>query len=307
MIKTAVIGASGYIGHHLFQKYRETFPDCVGTSFSKNKEGLIPFDLRSPHSGALRLVETGHEAVIIASAKPNVNWCESYPKESYELNVSGTLKLVEQLSHYGIHILFFSSDYVFDGKVGHYSDKAYPTPNTEYGRQKAEVEREIPNITQHHTILRLSKIYGTTWKDNTLLDALAADLLGGKKIKVASDQFFSPTHIDDVVAMTLHIQALKIKGLVNLCHSNKYSRYQIAVKLASALTVSSTLLEKISLHSFPGMETRPLDTSILCSPALEAMQSSLWSMDDAIQQVASNWTSGIREKDVDTLTLSTTS
>jgi dTDP-4-dehydrorhamnose reductase len=289
MIKTAVIGASGYIGQHLLRKYREAFPDAIGTGFSQLKNGLTSFDLRNPDIDQLRLEETGHQAVLVASAKPLVGWCESHPKESYELNVAGTLKLAEQLAKRSIHVLFLSSDYVFDGKTGNYSDKAATCPVTEYGRQKAEVEREIPNITNNYTILRLSKIYGTTWQDNTLIDMLAADLLKGKQQKVATDQFFSPTHVDDVVAMTLYIQEQGVKGLVNLCHSNKYSRHQIAHQLSEALGTPTSLLESIKLHSIPGMETRPLDTSIICSPVLETMQSSLWSMEAAIKQVALNW------------------
>ncbi len=289
MIKTAVIGASGYIGNNLLQKYRETFPDCIGTGFSQVKHGLIPFDLRNPNCDSLNLEETRHQTVIIASAKPNIGWCESYPKESYELNVSGTLKLITQLAQRHIHVIFYSSDYVFDGKEGNYSDQAKPTPTTEYGRQKAEVEQEISNITDNYTIIRLSKIYGTAWKDNTLIDNLAADLLQGKKLKVATDQFFSPTHIDDVVAMTMYVQEQKIKGLVNLCHATIYSRQQIASKLADALKISSSLLESVSLHSIPGMENRPLNTSLICSPSLQKFQSALWTIDEAIEYVASNW------------------
>lgn len=291
MIKTAVIGASGYIGQHLFHHYRKTFNDCIGTSFSNAHSDLCFFDLRNPQSDNLKLVDTDHRAVIIASAKPNIAWCEAYPKESYELNVMGTLKLIQQLEKQNIHVMFFSSDYVFDGKKGDYHDKAEPSPNTEYGRQKAEVERELPNITQNFTILRLSKIYGTTWKDNSLIDNLAADLSAQRTIKVADDQFFSPTHVDDVVLMTTYIQEQKIKGLINLCHSNCYSRYQIAHKLCKKMNIKPNLIERISLHDLKGMENRPLNTSLVCSSILNELQIKFWRMQDAIDRVALNWAS----------------
>lgn len=290
MIKTAVIGASGYIGGFLFRKYRETFSDCIGTGFSRVKDGLMPFDLRNPDIKKLNLQETEHEAIVISSAMPLVGWCESHPKDSYELNVKGTLELVKQLADTSIHIIFLSSDYVFDGETGGYTDKSCTNPITEYGRQKAEVEREIPNLTNNYTIARLSKIYGTTWKDKTLIDDLAMSLVEGKTIKVAKDQFFSPTHVDDVVTMILFLQEQGIRGLVNVCHSNKYSRQQIATKLNTFLNAPPSLLQSVSLHDVPGMEKRPLDTSLICSPCLEGLQPSLWSIDDAIQQIAENWT-----------------
>jgi dTDP-4-dehydrorhamnose reductase len=289
MIKTAVIGASGYIGAHLFRKYRETFADCIGTGFSRLSQGLTEFDLRNPEKTSLRLQETGHQAVIISSAMPNVGWCESHPTESYALNVQGTLKLAKLLASTPIKLYFMSSDYVFDGKTGGYTDQAKTCPVTEYGRQKAEVERELPNILDNYAILRLSKIYGTSWKDKTLIDDLASSLLKGQKLTVATDQFFSPTHVDDVVAMTLEVQNADARGVINLCHSQAYSRQQIAQKLVDALGVFPELLHSAKLHSIPGMENRPLNTSLICSPILEKLQSSLWTIDKAVQAVAANW------------------
>src|SRR3990167_10137717 len=201
MMKTAVIGATGFIGSHLFRKYRTAFSDCIGTSCSKRQNGLIPFDLRNTDIHQLKLVETGHQAVIISSAMSNVNWCEAHPNESRDINVSGTLHVVKALSKMNIKVIFLSSDYVFNGRTqSKYQDTEKTCPITEYGKQKAEVEKEIPNLTNNYLICRLSKIYGTTWKDNTLIDEAASSLLQGKTINAADDKYFSPTHVDDVAS-----------------------------------------------------------------------------------------------------------
>lgn len=289
MKKTAIIGASGYIGSHLLKKYREVFPDCIGTGFSQVKQGLTPFDLCHPDIDALKLKETGHEAVLIASAKPNIGWCESHPEASYALNVKGTLELVEQLDKQSIPVIFYSTDYVFNGEEGQYTDRSPTSPVTEYGRQKAEVERELPNITNNYTILRLSKIYGTAWKDNTLIDGLAADLINGKTLTVATDQFFSPTHVDDVVAMTLFSQEKGLTGLYNLCNSRPYSRYQIARLLVDALGVSASLLKTVSLRSISGMESRPLNTSLVCSSVFQSLSTPQITVEESVRCVAANW------------------
>ena len=49
MIKTAIIGASGFIGSHLIKKYKSKYPDCIGTSFSSDVTNLLKFDLRNPN------------------------------------------------------------------------------------------------------------------------------------------------------------------------------------------------------------------------------------------------------------------
>lgn len=292
MKKTAVIGASGYIGSHLLRKYRTEFPNCVGTSFRHNQPGLHNFDLRKPDIAILQLEETDHEAVAIASAIPNINWCESHVSESYALNVEGTLNLVKQLSRTGIKTIFFSSDYVFDGNSKEkYIDSEETNSITEYGKQKTIVEKEIPNLTGNYLICRLSKIYGTTWKDNTLIDCAADELLRGKTILAAHDQFFSPTHVDDVVRMLLYAQEVNANGVVHLCNSFSYSRFQILSRLAERLQVSPYLVKSVPLHSIPSMEKRPLNTSLQSSNIFTELQLSLISMEHAIETVAFNWAS----------------
>ena len=290
MMKTAVIGASGFIGSHLFRKYRETFSDCIGTSCSKSQDGLTPFDLRSTDIHQLKLVETGHQAVIISSAKSNVNWCEAHPDASHDINVSGTLRIIKALSGMNIKIIFLSSDYVFNGRIqSKYQDTEKTSPITEYGKQKAEVEKEIPNLTNNYLICRLSKIYGTTWKDNTLIDEAASALLQGKTINAADDQYFSPTHVDDVASMILYAQQKNFNGLVNLCHSDSCSRYHIISSLAKTLDIPSSQVKKVSLNEISGMENRPLNTSMQSSQLFHHLQCQFTSIENAIKQVAQNW------------------
>lgn len=290
-MKTAVIGASGYIGSALISKYRESFPDCVGTCFSNTcgRGNLVPFDLSRSDVRDLSLEETGHQAVVIAAGRTSVNWCEGYPKESYEQNVLGVLKLIRQLGKSSLTTIFLSSDYVFDGRTGNYSDTAQSNPTTEYGKQKAEVEREIPNLTNNYLILRLSKIYGTRWKDGTLLDSIASSLKESQTVEVSVDKIFSPTHLDDFISQLLFIQKLSIRGLFNLCSPHSYSRHQIAQKLVEALGVPSNLVKPVLLRDNPKLNHIPLNTSLKPSSIFEEHQPCFWSLDKAAQFVASNW------------------
>ena len=179
MVKTAVIGASGFVGHHLLRAYRQVFPDCVGTAFSNLQPGLTPFDIQEPDLASLRLEETGHRAVLIASAKPNIEFCERERSLAYAVNVRGTLKLIRQIARCSLQLIFLSSDYVFEGTDGDYDDDAETEPTTEYGRQKVLVEEEIPARTDNYVILRISKEFGLQKNDGTLLDEMACTLAAG--------------------------------------------------------------------------------------------------------------------------------
>ncbi len=266
VIKTAVIGASGYVGRHLWQAYRAQFPDCVGTAFSGTATGLTRFDIRDPDIGPLQLEETGHEAVLIASARPMIGDCEKNPAETFAVNVKGTLELLRQLGRTGLHVIFLSSDYVFDGTNGPHDDDRPPNPSTEYGRHKAKVEREIPALAPDSLVVRLSKIYGVSEGDSTtLLGEIASKLAAGKRVQAAHDQIFCPTNVNDLVKLLPALQQKRLRGVLNLCNPERWSRFDIAAAMARAMRVDSTLVERIALYDLAAMAGRPLDTSMRIS------------------------------------------
>lgn len=289
MVKTAIIGASGFVGRHLWQSYRQSFPDCVGTSFTHPGEGLTPFDIRTPNLAALRLEETGHRAVLIASAKPNVGYCEQEPAAAHSVNVKGILELIRQIGRTSMTAIFISSDYVFDGSKGSYDDDAETKPTTEYGRQKVAVEREIPSLTDNFLILRLSKIYGLEKYDNTLLSEIASSLTSGKTISAADDQFFCATLVADLVGAIHAIQEAKLTGVMNVCSPEAWSRYDIAKELGGKLRVNPELVKRIKLHDLLSMKGRPLNTSMVCSRLRKLSGISFKPLRESIEQMAAVW------------------
>jgi dTDP-4-dehydrorhamnose reductase len=289
MIKTAVIGASGYIGRHLWRSYRSCFPDCIGTAFSADVPCLQKFDIRRPDITLLRLMETGHKAVLIASAKPNIAYCENNRKAAYEVNVEGTLELARQVGRIGLPVIFLSSDYVFEGTAGPYRDTDPVRPTTEYGRHKAQVEKELPNLVEQFLILRLSKIYNTEKGDKTLLDEMAALLFSGSELLAARDQLFCPTHVNDLVKVIHELQAKYVSGIFNVCSPEGWSRYEIALALADAMRVERKLVKGVLLHDLPGMSSRPLDTRMHPSPPVLECSGGFTPLAASILKVASAW------------------
>jgi dTDP-4-dehydrorhamnose reductase len=288
VIKTAVIGASGYVGRNLLQAYRSQFPDCVGTTFSAEIPDLRRFDIRKPDVAALRLEDARHQAVLIASAKPNIAYCEQNKEAAYAINVKGTLELIRQIGRTRMQAIFLSSDYVFEGKVGPHDDDHPTRPTTEYGRHKAEVERELPSLANNYLVLRLSKIYGTKKGDKTLLDEMAAQLAGGSEVHAAYDQIFCPTNVEDLVSAILRIQDRGLQGVINVCNPERWLRCDIAMALAEAMRADCSLVKRISLYDIPVMAGRPLDTSMK-STRLAALRPRFAPLRSDIERVAASW------------------
>jgi len=83
--------------------------------------------------------------------------CERKPKEIRTINVFGTIELIKKLNKGKPHLVFILTNQVFDGKNPMQKPDAPRNPINEYGRQKAEVERFVENLS-NTCILRLTKV-----------------------------------------------------------------------------------------------------------------------------------------------------
>ncbi|MBF0553131.1 MAG: sugar nucleotide-binding protein [Nitrospirae bacterium] len=281
--KTVIIGAGGFIGRHFLNAYRQTYSDLAGTTRAE-------LDLLNPDIRSLRLSENNYKEALILAAIPNIDRCELEKELSKKVNVTGTLQLIRQLTDEGIKPVFTSSDYVFGSNAGNYRDDSPLCPNTEYGRQKAEVESKIGEITKgNHLIIRLSKVYSHVKGDGSLIDAMASALAQGKTVRAAYDQVFCPACIDDVIEVTGILQGDGITGAVNLCPSKVVSRYDIAMALAEKMGIDAAHIEKISLDDMGFRVKRPKNTSMSNVRLTGLANDAFIDIYESVGIVARNW------------------
>ena len=257
--------------------------------FQTIKTNLLKFDIKNPNIETLNLDRTGHKAVIITAFKSNIFYCENEPSKAYEVNVDGVLQLIKNLSKTTLKIIFLSSEYVFDGIQGSYNDDYPRNPRTVYGKHKKIIEDKIKNLTDNFLVLRLSKNYGLETGDKTILDE-AANLLNQKKeVLAACDQYFNPTFVDDLVQSIINIQEKDLKGYINVCAPEIWSRFEMHTRLAKIMNKNINWIKKIKLYDIPIMKGRPLNTSMVCNRLNQETQSMFISLKDAMGKVASNY------------------
>lgn len=286
--KSAVIGATGFIGSAFFEAYRKSDPGLTATS-RRGGPGFSKLDLLSPDISGLKLSQTGHKDALILAAVAGIDRCEIEPA-ARKINVDGTRDLIKQLVAEGIKPVFFSSDYVFDGVVGSYPDDAKTKPITDYGRQKAEIEAFLKEKAQgNYLIIRLSKVFGLKKGDNTLLDEMAGIMSRGGEIRAAYDQVFCPTLVRDVVGAVARLQTKDCRGIYNVCSPGKWSRYDLAQALAQKLSFPAAGIKKVSLDEIGFRVRRPKNTSLVPRKLLAEIDFKFTPMAECLERVAENW------------------
>lgn len=289
--KTAIIGATGFIGKFFLAAHRKIHRDCVGTSKDANSQETSYLDLLSPSIVPLKLAESGHREALIFAGVAEVATCEKEKDLTRKINVDGTLNLIEQLFSEGIKPVFFSTPAVFDGVSGLYDEEDFPHPVNEYARQKAEVETHIKKICNKggYLIVRLAKTFSVDKGDGTILDQMASILKSGGFIRAAYDQIFSLIYVLDLLEIVSILQVKGVTGVINITPPEAWSRYDLALAIANCMGVSPQHIEKISLTDLHEPFNRPHNTSMKADKMIRETGYQFTPTIQYIERIAENW------------------
>jgi dTDP-4-dehydrorhamnose reductase len=262
MKKVLILGGSSYVGRSLIEKINS---DNVLFTYNKTPVfGGIRFD--STAMELEKVVDLNEvNSVIILIGDTNPETCVEDVEKSKNLNVHSIKRIIDILSTYDIKVIFASSEFVYDGENGNYTEYDKTEPILLYGKQKLEIECHIRKNINNYTILRFAKIYGSELNDKTLFTSWLKLVELGDNIVCADDQYFSPVHIDNVVSTILFAISNKMRGIFNLSGPIRKSRIELLLILIREINKIKSCNVNIlpcSIDDFNLNEKRPKDVSM---------------------------------------------
>lgn len=214
-----VTGARGQLGSELLQ----AFPghDVHGTTADVGDRDAIHADVL-----ALR-----PDRIVHAGAWTDVDGCESDVDRAFRSNALGTRNVVEAARRVGAHVVYISSDYVFDGEAGRpYVEWDEPNPQSVYGRSKLAGERELH---PGDTVVRTSWVAGRTGRNfvKTML-RLAGE--GDGPVSVVADQVGCPTFAADLAGAVARLSVDARPGVFHVTNQGAVSWHEFACAVFEA-------------------------------------------------------------------------
>ncbi len=258
-MRPLIIGGSGKIGKIISNK------NSIKT-YNKNKiQSGKKFNLLKDDINYL-IKKYNIDRVVLLSAISDPDECLKKEKYSNLLNVIKTKELIDKLIEKNIFFIFFSSEYIFDGRNGNYNERSYVKPVNLYGKQKRIVENYIKTKTNNYCILRIAKTYGDNINDKTLISSVLKKLINGNNnFLIAPDQKFSPLYVKDLKKIINLFLKKKIKGVFNVGGPERLSRYDcinIILNILGRKIKSQIKIKKTSLKEIDTFDKRPLNVSM---------------------------------------------
>lgn len=251
---TLVIGASGLVGGAL----RTAFPEAVGTCFRNPSPGLRPLDITDAAAVQALVTEVDPALILLPAAQPNVDRCETEPAESERINVEGTHNVATAAARAGARLVFFSTDYVFDGLAGPYAPDAPTRPIQVYGQHKLAAERVIQETVPDHLIARICGVYGYQAEGKNFVMALTRLAAAGQRMRVPSDQWGTPTHAENLADAIRELALSDYRGVVHPVGPDFLSRIDFARLAAEIFGYTPDFLDPVSTPELKQPAARPL-------------------------------------------------
>ena len=288
MDKLLITGVSGLLGWNLALKLRSSF-QVYGTYLDHQIQipsvETFAFDFVNM-AQIERLCDAIEPKVIIHTAAiSDPDYCELHHNVALATNTFATREIAKAASHRGTRLIYTSTDLVFDGAKGNYTEADTPAPPSYYGKTKYLGELEISTISSNYVILRLSILYGRgNGSRQCFFEKLEQQALQGDRAHLFVDQFRSPLYLGDAVeAIARLVSSKDQKGLFHLGGPERMSRFEFGEHFCKVCDFPQTLLVPNEVGKAKLVAPRSSDCSLLSTKLQKALELRLTSVDEALQ------------------------
>ena len=275
-----VIGGSSLLGYKLLSN---TNNFELYASYNKNLINLknietLKIDITN-EKNCEKILNLKPDIIINTAAITNVDYCEKFEKNAFDVNVTGTKNIAKIAEKLGSKLIHISTDAVFSGNKKFYTEEDRPNPISVYGKTKLESENIISKVTDS-IILRPSVIFGwipfeyikTRDESRKTMNFglwVLDQLYKNNKISIVNDQINTPTLADNLAENILKIIKKDLTGIFHLSGLSCISRLDFSKKIAKTFGYSNNLISSISSEKLKQIAPRTLESCLKCDKIVQ--------------------------------------
>ena len=282
-MKALIIGASGQVGGTLASLCVRRKIEVYGTS--RVGQGFLYLDLADPASITAAFEKSRPDLVLLCSAMTHVDGCERDPGLARKVNAAGPALVAEECRRAGARLVYFSTEYVFDGKAGPYGEEDPVNPVSVYGLTKLEGERAALAL-EGSLAVRTTVVYSHNPASKNFIMQLINNHRSGAKMRVPSDQVSNPTYAPDLAAAVLDLAGKGASGIYNVVGPDWLNRYEFALKACSAFGFDPAFLEPKLTSELGQAAARPLIAGLKTEKLARELGRALPPAEESLRKIA---------------------
>ena len=246
-MKILVTGVNGQLGYDIVKECQKRNIEAVGVDVDE-------MDITNAKQVDKVIKKNKYDAVVHCAAWTAVDNAEAEIDACTKVNVVGTKNIVKVCKELDIPLMYFSTDYVFDGQ-GESEWKEYDErhPLNVYGQTKYEGELAVQTLNRYF-IVRIAWVFGVNG-NNFIKTMLRLGKAHGA-VSVVNDQIGSPTYTYDLAKLCVQMIQTNKYGIYHATNEGLCSWYEFACEIfkQAGMNVEVTPVDSTK---FPAKAKRP--------------------------------------------------
>ena len=275
-MKVLVTGVKGQLGYDVVKECEKRGIEVIGVDVEE-------MDITDAAACEQVITEAKADAVIHCAAYTAVDAAEDNEDLCRKVNAEGTRNIAEVCRKLDIKMMYFSTDYVFNGQGERPWEPDDPRePLNVYGQTKYEGELAVQELLEKYFIVRIAWVFGVNGKNfiKTMLR------LGKERgaVSVVDDQIGSPTYTYDLARLVVDMIQTDRYGIYHATNEGLCSWYEFACQIFKAAGMNQVKVTPVDSTAFPAKAKRPHNSRMDKSKLAENGFEPLPSWEDALER-----------------------
>ncbi len=298
MKKLLITGISGLLGSNLAYILRDKY-DITGW-YNLHKV-FIPdvnsfkVDITDKQSVQKFLSGYNPDIILHCASLTDLDYCENNKKETEKVNVEGTQNISSACSNQDTKLIYISTDAVYDGKKGDYTESDSVSPCNYYGLTKYEAEGAV-KAHKDYIILRTNIFGWNVQNKQSLAEWILYNLQRGCSINGFTDAIFSSIYTLEFARILDKIIENNLTGTFNLASRTSLSKYEFATLIAEAFNIDKNFIKPISIDGYHFAAKRGNNLSLNTRKLERALAQDMPSIEKCIDLFFKDFRSGINDE-----------
>jgi dTDP-4-dehydrorhamnose reductase len=305
-MRILITGASGLLGLNLaleLCRQHTVFGTANQHALHTDAFTVIQADLLAPGALESLFEQTRPEWVIHCAALANLEACEADPALASQLNTELPRRLAQLCKEFrrdvtrgGARLVHISTDAVFDGSRGNYSETDEPNPLGMYARTKLEAERAVAEADPNAIIARVNLFGWSMGGRRSLAEFFFNNLSAGKQVMGFTDVIFCPLLVNDIALILARMLEMGLNGVYHTVGSECLSKYEFGVRLAQRFGLDAGLITPTSVYQGGLSAARAPNLSLRTQKLATALGQPLPSLSPALERFYTLYQQGYPQK-----------
>lgn len=245
------------------------------------------FDLSDTKKLREAFAEVRPNVVVHTAALASIDYCQSHQDEAERVNVGVTRELAKLCNDGRVKMVFCSTDSIFNGKKGMYTEKDEPTPINFYAETKIRAEQAVREYAEFGVIARLALVMGlpVLGAGNSFLAKMVIALDSGKEVPFHENEIRTPVDVITLGQALLELAANDFSGTLHLAGNTRLNRHDMGCRIAAHLGYPTTLVIATDSNAMTNRAPRPNDASLDNSMACTVLNTPMKTLTEGLDLV----------------------